>query len=149
MKIVIMRGLPGAGKDTYLQSRYAGQSMLVCSADDYHMVGKEYKFDPRKVGSAHDQCLEKFLHAALNQYLTWDVLAVSNTNTTLIELAPYMRVATALRIEYTIVYLLCGLGTSMKRNVHDVPPNTILGMYRNLITEIVPPYWNQEVVYEQ
>lgn len=40
---------------------------------------------------------------------------------------------------------MCDVETAIKRNIHGVPENTILQMQKNLLTEIVPPYWNQDV----
>ena len=114
------------------------------SADYFHMVAGEYRFDPKNVPASHRACLEDYL----DQLQRGDAeIVVDNTNTTLVELAPYVRLAEVYRREYKIMYLLCDVETAIKRNVHEVPANTILTMQRNLLTEIVPLYWNQEVCY--
>lgn len=138
--IHIMRGLPGSGKTTFAKSLKT--SPLIVSADDWHMVNGVYQYDPKQAGEAHVQCFKAFLKGVL--YGTQNIV-VDNTNTTLVELAPYVRVCEAYRCEYSIVYLLCPVEVAIKRNLHAVPVNTILAMNRNLLTEIVPAYWKQEV----
>lgn len=137
-----MRGLPGCGKSTWAKNN-CGTGVF--SADSYH-VGEDgvYRFDPKRAGWAHNECFRQFTIAVFTE--TFRVLCVDNTNTTLAELAPYVRVAEAFGHEYTIMYLMCDVETAIKRNVHGVPANMILTMQRNLLTEIVPPYWRQEVV---
>lgn len=151
MKVYIMRGLPGSGKSTwikrYLEQRREGVAQAICcSADHYHMVDGKYCYDPKNAGLAHNKCLNDYLQQiGVN---TKDIV-IDNTNTTLVELAPYVRIAEALGVEYEIIYLHCYPGTAIRRNTHNVPANTILAMYRNLVNEIVPSYWKQRIVMEE
>lgn len=145
MRVIIMRGLPGAGKSE-MAARHAGDHETeICSADDHH-VGLDgvYRFDPKKAGAAHTECLRKYMRL-LSSGFKGDVI-VDNTNTTLAEIAPYARIAEAHGVEFTIVYIHCDPATACRRNVHAVPPATILRMYKNLLQEEVPPYWKQEVI---
>lgn len=135
--IYIMRGLPGSGKTTWWRNN--APNAIVCSADDYHIVDGVYKYDPKKAGEAHNMCLLKYI----NSLMCDNDIVVDNTNTSLVELAPYVRIAEASSMEYTIVYIDCSLKEAIRRGTHNVPSNTILTMQRNLLTEIVPSYWNQ------
>lgn len=139
--IYILRGLPGSGKSTYADSIY---NKTICSADDFHMVGGVYRFDPSKAALAHNECFKKYLLAVQNGS-NLDNIVVDNTNTTLMELAPYVRVAEAFNRSYRIVQFECSLATSIARNIHSVPHATIVAMQRNLLIEPVPPYWKFEV----
>lgn len=136
--IYIMRGLPGSGKSTW------ARKYKTFSADEYHVINGVYQFDPKRAAYAHKECLRAYL-MFLRVGISQQDVAVDNTNTTLVELAPYVRLAEVFCREYKIVYLTCDVETAIKRNVHNVPANTILQMNKNLITEIVPPYWNQDV----
>jgi len=57
--LIILRGLPGAGKSTFAELISGGNADIVCTADDYFMVDGEYKFDPAKLATAHSLCREK------------------------------------------------------------------------------------------
>lgn len=143
MNVIIMRGLPGAGKTTYVENLKGG-NVVVCSADHYHMVDGVYKFNPKNSGSAHDKCLKRYLDYLLVSNVT-DVI-VDNTNTTLAELAPYARIASALMIPFRILYVYADVVEAFKRNKHGVSFATMLRMQQHLDTEQVPPYWPQEFV---
>ena len=142
-RITIMRGLPGSGKSTYIH-KFLGNAE-VFSADNFHMVNGVHRYNPNNISLAHNECLYQYISATFVEKK--NNFVVDNTNTTLVELAPYVRIAEALNIAYEIVYLPCDPAVAMKRNTHSVPANTILKMYANLTTEIVPTYWKQTVIF--
>lgn len=147
MKVYIMRGPPGAGKSKWIEENRpgspgrSGDSWVVCSADHFHMVGGEYRYDPKNAGEAHDACLRKFADIVVNNHVDHDVLVVDNTNTTAIELAPYVRLCEAFGVEYEIVFIRCTPGLAFSRNVHAVPEATIWNMFQNLLSERLPARW--------
>jgi hypothetical protein len=68
-QVIIIRGLPGSGKDRKVHQILSGvmpDTAVVCSADDFFMVGGEYKFDPTKLGEAHATCMAKFCQALVD-----------------------------------------------------------------------------------
>jgi predicted kinase len=141
VNVIIMRGLPGSGKTTWAEAQL---NKIIVSADRYHMVDGEYRFDPKKAGAAHDWCLREFL-AHLQERRGYDII-VDNTNTTTAEIAPYARLASAFGIPFKIVHIMCRPEVAYVRNVHKVPLATIFKMYRNLMLEEIPIYWPQEVI---
>lgn len=139
MNVTLMRGLPGSGKTTWLQGTIGS---VVCSADHYHMVDGVYRYNPANAGLAHGACLKKFVECLI----AGRDAAVDNTNTSLVELVPYARLAEAYGAELLIVTLLCDVAVAIERNTHGVPASTILAMHANMVTQPVPPYWKHQVI---
>ncbi|CAB4196625.1 AAA domain containing protein [uncultured Caudovirales phage] len=125
MKVIVLSGIPGSGKTTYVKSLLAGNhnlNVVVCSADDHFMVEGEYKFDVTKLGSAHGACLVKFTKAiSESTYPQVDYLIVDNTSTTPIECAPYVALALAYNVDVEIVQFSCPPEIGFMRNTHGVP----------------------------
>jgi predicted kinase len=145
MKVIIMRGIMGSGKTTWLSKNYPGA--VVCSADLAHTTGGVYKFDPARKDEAHRQCLRTylgFIHEL--KCCQPEVLAVDNTNLTAWEAAPYVRLAELYGIEYEIITIWCDPITAAKRNVHDVPPERMMAAYHQMLTERLPGHWRQRVI---
>lgn len=142
----IVRGLPGSGKSL-------GANQLSCthmvSADFYFMRGMEYKFDPTKIGEAHAQCKRNFIYAITeNMESAFGSIVVDNTNTTVLEMAPYVEIAMAFGYDVKIVEFQCSVETSMKRNTHGVPESAIRYMAQNLQTYDAPPWWPARSIIE-
>ena len=77
MRVVyILRGIPGCGKST-LATNLAGNTGVVCEADNYFLSDKGYRFDATKLGLAHAWCKDIFCNALEGGT---PVIVVSNTN---------------------------------------------------------------------
>src|SRR5579859_1158727 len=140
MKVLIGRGLPGSGKSSYFKG---WKNSVICSADDFHMIDREYRFDPKNIRKAHDACLSKFFNVLTGKQENYpDFLIVDNTNISGWECSVYYRIAELFGHEVKILTFWCSPELSMKRNTHNVPATTILQMYRTLLTEVLPPHWN-------
>ena len=90
--LFLVRGLPwlGAGKTTLAELLASKMNAPVISADDYFMVGGEYKFDASKLGAAHLTCQSRVLgEMAQGQ----PFIFVANTFTTAKEMKPYFDMA--------------------------------------------------------
>lgn len=140
MKAIILSGIPGSGKSTF-----AGEAdkRVVCSADDFFMVDGKYCFDFRKLGEAHGSCLRKFIECVSRGE---SVVYVDNTNTTVLELAPYMAIANAYNYKIELVTFLCDPEIAAKRNKHGVPYAACLAMNNRLVSRDreIPPFWKME-----
>ena len=134
-KMVIMRGLPGSGKDHYIEKNL--NDYYVVSADMFfeRLADEQEKtyvdvFDPRRLSEAHADCLREFIFAVAGKY----DIAVNNTNSTLWEYNNYIRIATILADDYEVevIEIPCDKRTTLKqfhaRNSHGVPLQTMFFM---------------------
>lgn len=146
MKVIILRGIPGAGKSTWIEKNIRIDHRVVSA--DHHFVDPEtggYKFDPTQLGVAHARCLRKFVQHLEDLPQSWTVV-VDNTNTTAVEISPYYALAEAFRCDVEIVTLHCDPDVAARRNVHGVPGSTVYPMDRRLRAEVLPPRWrNTEI----
>lgn len=147
MKVIILSGISGAGKSTYIKKNHP--NAIVCSADDFFMIDGEYRFDPTKLGQAHATCFRKYLNQlsfATGYSPHSEDIVVDNTNTTAMEISPYVLAAEAYGVEYEIVTLVVDPSIATKRNVHKVPEKTVFAMAKKLAGRILPPWWNHKTV---
>jgi predicted kinase len=174
VKVTILRGVSGSGKSTWAKAHDTTQTTVV-SADQYFMrywplhnpnanyaelvhgddppEVLEYRFDPAKQGEAHAQCLRRFIDELLvsSDHLRLQHLIVDNTNTTLVEIAPYIAVARAYGAEVRVLEFRVLPADAARRNVHGVPWEVIEKQSHNLYTSSLqwPAYWPTIEVQEK
>jgi len=129
-------------------ARPAGAIPVTASADDY-FTGPDgaYRFDPSQLGAAHGNCLRTVIGAL---ELEAPVVIVDNTNTTTIELAPYIALGQAYEREVVVVALNIGVSRAFERNVHQVPGPGIAAQAERLAKTLAewPPWWPRPQVFE-
>ncbi len=138
-EVIILSGISGSGKSTYAR-KIADTSKDVCivSADHYFMVNGEYVFDANNLGEAHGQCLRNYTQALLGDAT---VIIVDNTNTTAIEIAPYVALAKAYKADCSLVTVHVDADVAVKRNCHGVSAKTIHNQATNLFNRHLPFHW--------
>ena len=146
-KVMILRGLPGSGKDTFIKAlaKTDDLKIVTCSADHYFMETGEYEFNPDGLTAAHEQCFRRFV--TLCQGVCYpdndlDIIAVSNTNAMLFEIAPYLTYARYERLPIEIVEVSIPDATPQahaEQNIHGVPVAVIENMVK--WWEQMPPFW--------
>lgn len=153
MKVLILSGIPGAGKSSWIKALLAGfhnLNVVVCSADDYFMKDGEYKFDFRLIGEAHAACTRKFVKAIYEStYPQVDYIIVDNTSTTPIECQTYVQLALAFDKEVEIVQFNCPAEIGFMRTEHGVPLKSCYH-YRDNIDNFqrdMPPFWKHVVTF--
>lgn len=142
-RAIILRGLPGSGKST-LANEIAKlrDDCVIFNADAYHYVGQEYRYNPDRAGWAHSQCLRSFIEDAMAGQAT---LIVDNTNTSAMQMLPYIRVAEAFGYSVWIVEIKSSILQSIKYNIHRVPEEAICRMAMGLSKGLPPGYQAQYV----
>lgn len=140
MKVIVMSGIPGSGKSTLARERFPGA--VVFSADAYFMVDGEYRFDPARIGEAHNGCLRSFTETL--QAADVEVLVVDNTNLSVAEIAPYAALAQAYGAELLVLTVRCDVARAWTRNVHGVSAERVTAMAAVLASRELPPWWPSE-----
>jgi hypothetical protein len=150
-----MSGIPGCGKSSYAEcvlllhtrhnARYEkGRARAaIVSADDYYMVGGEYKYDPTKIGDAHADCFRRFISYMMDP--EYDFVVVDNTSCTVEEIAPYMLGAAAFEWDAEVRTIVCATEDDMKvaaaRNTHKAPFEVVSGQWNTLCARRLPAWW--------
>jgi predicted kinase len=85
--LVIVRGLPGAGKNAFAKML---NTKAICSADDYFLINGEYKWSHWKLDAAHRWCerkCEKFMKVGAES------IVIANTSVLLKDFKYYIDLA--------------------------------------------------------
>ena len=134
--LVLLRGIPGAGKSTYAAKCHPGA--LVLDTDRFfRRPDGSYRFDAARLSDAHEACLQQF-HVALAQGRT--PIVVDKCNLTWKAVEPYAVAARRARYEIQVVTLLADPDTCWRRNAHRVPREKVLELAR-ILDEVRLPAW--------
>jgi hypothetical protein len=138
--VIVLSGISGSGKSTYAGEK---EGVAVVSADRFFMSeGGVYCFDPRKLSEAHAACMAMFITAC---QAGWPEILVDNTNTTALEIAPYMLVAAALGYSSEVRTMRCAndaeVSACAARNRHNVPMHAVALQHERLCSRVLPPWW--------
>jgi tRNA uridine 5-carbamoylmethylation protein Kti12 len=155
MEVILMRGMTGAGKSTYGEKRAEdltknGFSVVLFSADYFHMKQGKYCFDPLKIGEAHADCYRRYVeHVQRFSGPTFykKVAIVDNTNISSLEIAPYYQLANAYGVPCEVRTIWCEPAVAAKRCIHGVPSQVILSLYQRLLREEIPPFYKHTVIF--
>jgi adenylate kinase family enzyme len=149
--VVILRGLPGSGKTTFIKDVISHIQMFgedittrVVSADDYHLDERDrYVFRYEALRHAHAMCLELFLDAVDDDGV--DVIFVDNTNMSLEECVTYQRVAECKRLRVSIVTVHeWNADVLASRNTHGVDASKIESSKSRF--QFTPARWQAEKI---
>jgi len=141
-------------------------SSTILSADQFFLSDKHgengeplgYVYDGTKIADAHDYCMRRFLdetesdsggllcdpddwHFESTFLRPTRLIIIDNTNTTAMEMSPYLCVGAARRYTGVIIEVGCDFETALARNVHGVPRESAAGLQGNML-HLLPPWWN-------
>lgn len=148
-KVIILSGVSGAGKSSFVPSDVTGEAEVV-SADHFFLVKGEYRFDPSKLADAHAECFRRYISALIaGVTLGRNAVIVDNTNTTAVEIAPYVLGAQAYGYSPKIITVNVpesALEACAARNRHGVSLQGIRAQWERLQARQLPPWWEHETV---
>jgi adenylate kinase len=157
-KVYVYSGLPGSGKSTVIKEKHPRAAVF--SADNYFMVLGAYEYDPTKIGLAHADCFLRFIeqvrlsnlkaqHSAFAIGAANPDIVVDNTNTTVMEISPYMLAAAAYGLEAEVITVKCDPRVALDRNTHGVPWEAQCDLLANLNARELPPWWKHTEIESQ
>ena len=158
-KVIVLRGVSGSGKSTIAQRIFDAaaakgeeQHAAIVSADQYFIdADGVYRFDPSMLGEAHGECLRTFtdLLTTLDESIKEAVIIVDNTNTTTVECAPYMALASAYGWRASMVTIDIDPRKAALRNVHGVSEETVDAQFTRIKYDDakLPPFWDCITLY--
>jgi predicted kinase len=105
--LVVLRGLPGSGKTTYIKdylTRHQIKDYVICSANDYFNHGTKYKFNPRHLPAAHNECVCDTITAMANKT---ECVIVNNPNAQCWEYSHYKLLAKHFSYSVHVIEIDC------------------------------------------
>lgn len=119
--VIIMRGIPGSGKSTFVRQKYSHAT--VCSADHYFTDDEgNYEFDIDEIGEAHQYCRNQFYEAIDCKD---PLIVVDNTNLTMRAMEFYIAEAIEHNYEIIFVHVVTPINIALERQTHNVPEETV------------------------
>jgi predicted kinase len=154
MAVILLRGVSGAGKSTFIANHKEEGWKHIVSADHFFVnAAGIYEFNPAKLGEAHAACMRRFIdiltdcdgEGAFED--DWGTIFVDNTNTSVAEVSPYLAVAAAFGQTAKIVTLEIDPAIGAARNVHGVPLKTVQAQHDRLVrgAKGFMPWWAHEI----
>lgn len=123
-EVVIVRGVPGVGKDNYVYYNEFGEdaNFTVCSSDDYFYENGKYHFNRSKINRSEAYCLQQF-HQSLK--LGIPRVYLTNVNGQRWMYANYIRLAESYKYDVRVVTIQCEDEDQLRyfnsRSRHNVP----------------------------
>jgi predicted kinase len=139
--VIILQGIPGAGKSTFVDNLadFVGNPMTedvqACSADDFFIeeATGDYVFNKHLIGQAHAACFENFQYWVNKRGSKRPrYVVVDNTNTTMKEMERYINEAKKNDWDVYVISLHVDPEVAAARNIHGVPKDHVYKMLERI-----------------
>ena len=146
-QIIILRGVPGAGKSTLAQqiiadARTKGEKAVAFSPDDYFTTPTgEFRFDSAQLPQAHVSCFRRFL-----KFLQGGagIAIIDNANIRIFVMSPYVLASQAYGFEVKIIRLVCDPNVAAARTSRGASPQMVKEMHDRMQT--IPSFYPPEEI---
>lgn len=128
MKVILLRGISGAGKTTWAKKHVPPDGVIVSADYFFIQPNGTYIFDVKQLHNAHSACFRDFLDA-IDQHTP--TIIVDNTNIHRWEFQPYLIVAEARGYEVELITFRCDPEVAIARQQRCSPSHVRI-MARNL-----------------
>ena len=143
MRVIILRGLPGAGKSTWIREHPIEDSVVVSADHFLYEPDGSYNWTPERLQKAHQACMDKFvtwIHAPLCK-----AVIVDNCNLTNRDIKFYVEQAEKIGAEIEIRTITVDPAVAQARQLHGVPPEKYPVLVKRLLMPIRPDWQKYEV----
>jgi 2'-5' RNA ligase/predicted kinase len=140
-QVIIMRGIPGSGKSTYLADNYPEAKIV--SADEFFVRRGVYSFDPAKAWLAHKICYDNYINLIDADI---ELVAVDNTNITKSDVRRYRDAAIQRGYAVKVITVLEDPEIAFESGVHNVSEDKILEMHKKLNRTEIPDEWDHLII---
>lgn len=144
--LYIVRGLPGSGKSIFAKKLATDLNCMHIETDMYWMVDGVYCFDAKRLGAAHEWCMD----TALIQISNGNSVVVSNTFVTDRTIRAYLNDPSCdfhnIDENYNVVVYEM---TGQYGNIHNVPQETLDRMARSWVpnSELAKMSWHNPIEF--
>lgn len=132
-QLILLRGLPGAGKTSLAEFITEGINSTIRAADDYFYENGPtdgYDFDPTKLGVAHKECVNRVKDDMKEGV---DMIVVTNTFTKAKDMKKYIELADKFDYRFSSIIVENRHGN---KSVHGVPDSTMDKMEKELLNNL-------------
>jgi predicted kinase len=137
MKLILMRGISGSGKSTYLKKFYS--EAFRCSADDFFTFSDgSMEYDHERIKEAHQYSRNACLAAMKNKL---PMIAVDNSHIKKWEFEIYLEMAKAYDYQVEIIRLVVDPIIAQARNIHKNTLEYIEGAEKRM-----EPFYGERVI---
>ena len=153
--VVILRGVPGAGKSTYARRTFPTAKVVSTDAhhtlrflsptavEDVWRLRACYEYSSSLVEAAYSWCFLEFLTSLLQEV---PLVVVDNASIAAWEIAPYVLAGRAFGYAVEIVTLTCPVDVAVARNVHGTEADVVRKRAAELEQTVLPPHWLHRVL---